>query len=80
EVEQSMDDLRGVNVSLLNLGQYLQPTPTNLPVLRYWTPDEFAALKKVGLAKGFIHVESGPLVRSSYHAGEQLEAYRQRDV
>jgi len=78
EIEQSMDDLRSAEVSLLNLGQYLQPTPTNLPVLRYWTPDEFAALKETGLAKGFIHVESGPLVRSSYHAGEQLEAYNEQ--
>jgi lipoic acid synthetase len=78
EIEQSMDDLRSAEVSLLNLGQYLQPTPTNLPVLRYWTPDEFAALKETALAKGFIHVESGPLVRSSYHAGEQLEAYNEQ--
>lgn len=78
EIEQSMEDLRAADVSLLNLGQYLQPTPTNLPVLRYWTPDEFATLKETGLSKGFIHVESGPLVRSSYHAGEQLEAYREQ--
>ncbi len=78
EIEQSMDDLRRADVRLLNLGQYLQPTSTNLPVLRYWTPDEFAALRETGLAKGFIHVESGPLVRSSYHAGEQLEAYHER--
>jgi lipoic acid synthetase len=76
EVEKTMDDLRGVNVSLLNLGQYLQPTPNHLPVQRYWTPEEFERLKQVAETKGFIHVESGPMERSSYHAGDQYEAYQ----
>lgn len=76
EVEQSLKDLRSVGVSLCNLGQYLQPTPNHLPVQRFWTPEEFQQLKEIALAKGFIHVESGPMVRSSYHAGEQYETYR----
>ena len=76
EVEQSLEDLRSVGVSLCNLGQYLQPTPNHLPVQRYWKPEEFQTLKELALAKGFIHVESGPMVRSSYHAGAQYESYR----
>ena len=76
EVEQSLDDLRAVGVSLCNLGQYLQPTPNHLPVQRYWKPEEFRQLKEIALDKGFIHVESGPMVRSSYHAGDQFVAYR----
>ena len=75
EVEQAMDDLRAVNVSLINLGQYLQPTTNHLPVQRYWTPEEFEQLKQIALSKGFIHVESGAMVRSSYHAGQQYDTY-----
>lgn len=75
EIEQALDDLRNVNVSLVNLGQYLQPTPNNLPVQKYWTPEEFKDLKEIALSKGFTHVEAAPLVRSSYHAGEQLAAF-----
>ncbi|MFW5814321.1 MAG: lipoyl synthase [Spirochaetota bacterium] len=76
EVLEAMDDLLANNVSLLNLGQYLQPTRTHLPVKKYWTPDEFAELRDRALEKGFSHCEAGPLVRSSYHAGEQYETYR----
>ncbi len=76
EVLVAMDDLRKHNVDMLNLGQYLQPSRTNIPVTRYWHPDEFADLRKQALERGFIHCESGPLVRSSYHAGEQFEAVR----
>ena len=76
EVEQAMDDLRGVHVSLINLGQYLQPTRNHLPVQRYWTPEEFEQLKQVAQGKGFTHVEAGPMVRSSYHAGDQYKAYQ----
>ncbi|WP_019005598.1 lipoyl synthase [Cohnella laeviribosi] len=72
EVLQAMDDLRAVDCNILTLGQYLQPTPNHLPVERYVHPDEFAWLKKEGLARGFSHVESGPFVRSSYHAHEQV--------
>jgi lipoic acid synthetase len=65
-------DLRAVDVDILTVGQYLQPTPAHLPVVRYWTPEEFAELKAVALGLGFKHVEAGPLVRSSYHAEEQV--------
>jgi lipoic acid synthetase len=64
-------DLAAQGVDILTIGQYLQPTPDHLPVARYWHPDEFALLKEEALAMGFRHVESGPLVRSSYHAEEQ---------
>lgn len=78
EILNAMDDLRDNGVSLLNLGQYLQPTRTQLPVQKYWAPEEFAELRDRALEKGFLHCESGPLVRSSYHAGEQYEHYRRR--
>ncbi len=68
EVIAVMHDLRRVGVDILTLGQYLQPTPNHLPVERYVTPQEFAELRRIGLELGFEHVESGPLVRSSYHA------------
>lgn len=64
-------DLAAQSVSILTVGQYLQPTPAHLPLQRYWHPDEFAELKERALEMGFSHVESGPLVRSSYHAEEQ---------
>jgi lipoic acid synthetase len=76
EVLATLDDLRGAGVDIVNLGQYLQPTRNNLPVQRYWHPDEFAALRDVAMEKGFLYCESGPLVRSSYHAGEQYEGFR----
>ncbi|MCC6961384.1 MAG: lipoyl synthase [Dehalococcoidia bacterium] len=65
-------DLRDVGVEILTVGQYLRPSLDHLPVVRYWTPEEFASLKQTALALGFRHVESGPLVRSSYHAEEQV--------
>lgn len=68
EVEQTMDDLRAAKVDILTLGQYLQPTVNHLPVERYVHPDEFKALREIGLAKGFFEVASGPMVRSSYRA------------
>ena len=74
EVLSVMRDLREVDVDILTLGQYLRPSNDHLPMDRYYTPDEFAALRKEGLAMGFRHVESGPLVRSSYHAWEQVQA------
>jgi lipoic acid synthetase len=58
-------------VDILTVGQYLRPTPSHLPVERYWSPEEFAELKTAALDMGFRHVECGPLVRSSYHAEEQ---------
>jgi lipoic acid synthetase len=75
EVREAMDDLRKNDVDVLNIGQYLQPSKTNVPVTRYWHPDEFATLREAAIQKGFIHCESGPLVRSSYHAGEQYESF-----
>ncbi len=72
EILETMDDLRSVNVDVLTLGQYLQPTPKHLPVLEFITPEIFEQLKEIGLKKGFRYVESGPLVRSSYHAEKHL--------
>jgi lipoic acid synthetase len=72
------DDLRAVGVSILTIGQYLRPTPKHAPMTRYYHPDEFAALREAALARGFVHVESGPLVRSSYHAHEQADAWEAR--
>ena len=68
EVCQAMDDLRAHDVTVLTLGQYLRPTPKHLPVIEYIDPAVFEDLKQIALAKGFRHVASGPLVRSSYHA------------
>ncbi|MDB5084494.1 MAG: lipA [Bacilli bacterium] len=79
EVVETMQDLRAVNVDILTLGQYLQPTPNHLRIEKYWTPDEFANFKQQGIALGFKHVESGPLVRSSYHAHEQVQEVRTHD-
>lgn len=70
EVLVAMDDLREHGVEVLTLGQYLQPSANHLPVVEYIHPDVFAELKEQALGKGFIHVASGPLVRSSYHAGD----------
>ncbi len=72
EVTDSMDDLRNAGVDILTLGQYLQPTPKHLAVQEFIHPDIFAELKLIGLSKGFRYVESGPLVRSSYHAEKHL--------
>jgi len=72
EVEESMDDLRSVGVDILTLGQYLQPTKEHLVVAEYIHPDRFARFKTIGMEKGFRYVESGPLVRSSYHAEKHL--------
>jgi len=72
EVLKTMDDLRGAGVDLLTIGQYLQPTPHHLRVEKYYLPDEFRRFREEGLKRGFRHVEAGPLVRSSYHAREQL--------
>jgi lipoyl synthase len=71
ETVQSMADLRAADCDILTLGQYLRPSPQHIPVRRYVPPETFAALKRLGLEMGFRHVESGPLVRSSYHADEQ---------
>jgi lipoic acid synthetase len=72
DVLETMRDLRAVDVDVLTIGQYLRPTPKHLPLVRYVPPSEFAELRHEGLAMGFKHVESGPLVRSSYHAERQI--------
>ncbi len=74
EVKATMRELRDWGVDILTIGQYLQPSRHHLPIARYYHPDEFAALKTYGLEIGFKWVESGPLVRSSYHAAEQVRA------
>jgi len=76
EILATMDDLRAVGCDILTIGQYLQPTKQHLYVEKYYTPEEFAMLKEEGKSRGFAHVESGPLVRSSYHAHEQVESAR----
>jgi len=73
ELVATMRDLVGVGVSILTLGQYLRPSLAHLPVARYYHPDEFAELAEIGRGLGFAHVESGPLVRSSYHAKRQAD-------
>lgn len=72
EIRETMQDLANNNVDILTLGQYLQPTPKHLPVAEFVTPERFEEYKKYGLALGFRYVESGPLVRSSYHAEKHL--------
>ena len=73
ELLETMHDLRAADVNILTLGQYLRPSSQHLPVARYYTPEEFAELGEAGRAMGFAHVESGPLVRSSYHAKRHLD-------
>lgn len=72
EIAQVMTDLRLVGCDILTIGQYLRPSQDHAPIDRYYTPEEFAELKEAGLAMGFKHVESAPLVRSSYHAAKQM--------
>ncbi|MGG1326967.1 lipoyl synthase [Bacillus tropicus] len=75
---EAMDDLRANNVDILTLGQYLQPSKKHLPVLKYYPPAEFAELKEIALSKDFSHCEAGPLVRSSYHADEQVRSAKEK--
>jgi lipoic acid synthetase len=70
ELFQAMDDLREAKVQVLTLGQYLRPTPQHLPVVEYVRPETFDLYKRIAVSKGFEYVASGPLVRSSYHAGD----------
>ncbi|MXV72847.1 lipoyl synthase [Candidatus Poribacteria bacterium] len=71
ELLETMQDIRNTGCDIFTIGQYLSPSPRHLPIQRYYTPEEFDELREVGVEMGFRHVESGPLVRSSYHAGEQ---------
>jgi lipoic acid synthetase len=79
EIIQTMRDLREVDCNILTVGQYLQPTVKHLPIRKYYSPEEFKAIKVEGMAMGFSHVESGPLVRSSYHAHEQVQQAQIRE-
>lgn len=79
ELLATLNDLQRVGCSILTIGQYLQPTREHLPIVRYYHPDEFRELKTYALGIGFSHVESGPLVRSSYHAREQADGAIIRD-
>ena len=74
EVKQTLLDLRAHGCELLTVGQYLRPSEKHLPIARFWHPDEFAAVGEFARAAGFRYVESGPLVRSSYHAADQARA------
>ena len=79
EIVDTLRDLAGAGVQIVTIGQYLRPSLANLPMVRYYTPSEFADLKRIGLELGIGHIESGPLVRSSYHAHEQTAAYETRN-
>jgi lipoic acid synthetase len=74
ELVETLRDLHSVGCRIVTIGQYLRPSLANLPMTRYYSPGEFAELKRIGMELGFGHVESGPLVRSSYHAHEQVQA------
>jgi lipoyl synthase len=74
EIIATMDDLRAHDVDIMTIGQYLQPTKKHIKVQKYYHPDEFQELKEIAMSKGFSHCEAGPLVRSSYHADEQVNA------
>tara|TARA_Y100001960_G_scaffold241697_1_gene255535 strand:- start:769 stop:1656 length:888 start_codon:yes stop_codon:yes gene_type:complete len=80
EVIEVMKEMVGLGVEIFNIGQYLQPTSNHLPVSRYVHPDEFDMFKSIGLDLGFKVVESGPLVRSSYHADQQAKLYQKQHV
>ena len=73
ELLETMQDIRDTGCDILTIGQYLSPSTRHLPIQRYYTPEEFDELKEASVEMGFRHVESGPLVRSSYHAGEQAQ-------
>ncbi|MGO1759905.1 MAG: lipoyl synthase, partial [Mammaliicoccus vitulinus] len=79
EIYETMDDLRANDVDIMTIGQYLQPSRKHLNVQKYYTPLEFGKLRKVAMEKGFKHCQAGPMVRSSYHADEQVnEAAKQK--
>ncbi|MBM7621823.1 lipoic acid synthetase [Bacillus tianshenii] len=81
EIIETMDDLRANDVDIMTIGQYLQPSKKHIKVQKYYHPDEFEELRQIAMTKGFSHVEAGPLVRSSYHADEQVnEAAKARQA
>jgi lipoic acid synthetase len=80
ELQEAFEALRAVDCDILTIGQYLRPTMQHLPLERYYHPDEFAEMRSAALALGFRHVESGPLVRSSYHARDQVPGAELRRI
>ncbi|MEE8175039.1 MAG: lipoyl synthase, partial [Gemmatimonadota bacterium] len=78
DVKEFLDDAVEVGVQILTLGQYLRPSRDHMPIDRYVPPEEFAEWKRLGQELGILHVESGPLVRSSYHAREQVTGLKER--
>lgn len=78
EIVQALRDMRQARIDIVTIGQYLRPSGKHLPVARYYSPEEFARLKQIALEAGFRHVESGPFVRSSYHARQALEPGKSR--
>ena len=80
EMTEAFEALRAVDTDILTIGQYLRPTTDHLPLERYYHPDEFAEMKDEAQALGFKHVESGPLVRSSYHARDQVPGAELRNL
>jgi lipoic acid synthetase len=78
QITQLMKDLRDAQVDILTIGQYLQPTPQHAPVQTYYSPEMFDRFKQQALSMGFLHVESGPLVRSSYHAEQAVHLRKMR--
>ncbi len=78
EILEAMRLLRAAEIDVLTIGQYLRPSQKHLPLMKYYTPAEFMSLRRIGLEMGFAHVQSGPLVRSSYHAAEQGPRPRDR--
>ena len=80
EVEETIRTIRSAGTDILTIGQYLSPSPKHLPIVRYYTPEEFEKLKEIGLEMGFRWVESGPFVRSSYNAEQQVRALSPRVV
>ncbi|SFB12590.1 MULTISPECIES: lipoyl synthase [unclassified Bacillus (in: firmicutes)] len=74
EIIETMDDLRANDVDIMTIGQYLQPSKKHIKVVKYYSPEEFQEFKEIAMSKGFSHCEAGPLVRSSYHADEQVNA------
>ena len=77
EIVQTLHDMRAHDIDMVTLGQYLQPSKKHLPIERYYSPEEFAEFNRIGMELGFKWVESGPLVRSSYHAEQQVRALSQ---
>ena len=80
DLRRTLIDLRQVGCQILTIGQYLRPSPAHLAVERFYHPDEFAEIRKEALGLGFGHVEAGPLVRSSYHAREQVDTFKKAAV